>query len=139
MKRDPRLHGLTSDHHHALVLARRVRTACASGRADGPLAGEVCTAYDAQLAPHFAVEEEVLLPALAAAGEHALVERTLADHGRLRALVAGASRGETASLGEFATVLHDHVRFEEDELFPVCERRLPDEVLDEARRRAPKA
>jgi hypothetical protein len=27
VKRDVRLHGLTSDHHHALVLARRIREA----------------------------------------------------------------------------------------------------------------
>jgi hemerythrin-like domain-containing protein len=121
MKRDPRLHGLTTDHHHALRLAFDVRTACASGRDSPVLAARVAAAYEAELGPHFDVEEEVLLPALAAAGEQALVDRTHAEHAALRALVAAAGRGETSGLAEFARLLHDHVRFEENELFPACE------------------
>ncbi len=139
MKRDPRLHGLTTDHHHALRLAFRVKTTCAAGQADAVLADAVRDAFEAELTPHFAIEEEVLLPALSAAGEEALVARTLREHAALRDLAAAAARGETDRLALFATQLHDHVRFEERELFVACERLLPDEVLAEALRRALKA
>lgn len=138
MKRDPRLHGLTTDHHHALRLAFRVRTECAAGRASAALAAEVADAFASELSAHFAVEEDVLLPALSSAGEGALVDRTLCEHGQLRELAASAARGETDHLAAFAALLHDHVRFEENELFVACERALPDAVLEEARQRAPK-
>ena len=121
MKRDPRLHGLTTDHHHALRLAFRVKTECAAGRATADLAAGVAAAYDAELRPHFEVEEHVLLPALATAGAQVLVARTLAEHATLRAMAAAAGSGETGGLADFARLLHDHVRFEENELFPACE------------------
>jgi len=37
MKRDPRLHGLSSDQHHALVLARTIRMAFDRAGAAGEL------------------------------------------------------------------------------------------------------
>jgi hypothetical protein len=119
VKRDPRLRELSVDHHHALVIARR-----APAR-DAAWLREV---FEAQLAPHFAVEEELLLPALARAGGADLVARTLEDHQALRALVAA---GDGAA---FAERLVAHVRFEERELFPACEARLAAEILEEVAR-----
>ncbi len=137
MKRDPRLRGLSSEHHHALVLARALGDAVASGLHDPDYAHALATRFDREIAPHFRVEEEVLLPALRAVGELELVERTERDHETLRAHAAEVGRGETGRLGEFAYHLREHVRFEERELFPICEARLPPEVLDEVQRRAP--
>jgi hemerythrin-like domain-containing protein len=139
MTRDPRLHGLSSDHHHALVLARSV--AARAGRADAAAqaAREVADRFATELEPHFRVEEEVLLPALARAGEHALVARTERDHAFLRETAAEAREGRTERLGAFAERLTEHVRFEERELFPRCEQTLAPEVLDEVARRRPKA
>lgn len=134
MKRDVRLHGLTSDHHHALRLAWDV----SHGRADAAMAARVAAAYASDLAPHFAAEEQLLLPHLAARGAQPLVDRTLADHGRLKALVAQASADPTC-LGEFAECLTAHVRFEEGELFAACERLLTADELEEVARRVPKA
>ncbi|RPJ85573.1 MAG: hemerythrin domain-containing protein, partial [Acidobacteria bacterium] len=69
MKRDIRLHGLTSDHLHALVLSRRIREAAARGRLDSaPM-----RRYETELSPHFAVEEDELLPALCGGGRQDLV------------------------------------------------------------------
>ena len=128
MKRNPRLQGLSSDHHQGLVLARRV--------AQGHLAvGAVRERFDAELEPHFEVEEEVLLPALEAAGEAVLAERTRRDHRALRGLLAGAERGEPGRLAEFAALLEQHIRFEERELFPAAEARLGEEQLDRVRAR----
>jgi hemerythrin-like domain-containing protein len=137
MKRDPRLHGLSSDHHHGLVLARRLARAAAEGRGGAELAREACDAYARDLAPHFAAEEEVLVPALEAAGEGALAGRLRADHDAMRADL-GAAEGADARerIVSFARRLEAHVRFEERELFPAAER-LPSEALDRLAARVP--
>lgn len=136
MKRDPRLHGLSSDHHHALVLARALGDARETWNSDaGAALGE---RFDAEIAPHFAVEEELLLPALREVGAAELVDRTLTDHGVLRAQIARARAGHGPSARAFGERLSEHVRFEERELFPACEARLSSEVLDAVLRRAPK-
>ena len=94
MKRDLRLHGLTSDHHHALVLARRLEEAAARGGLDVDLSAEIRDRYDEDLGPHFAIDEEELLPARALAGRSDLVDRTLRDHGALRDHLAAAESGD---------------------------------------------
>lgn len=117
MKRDARLMGLSSEHHHALVLARRAT------RNQLTLA-EAQRRFDEELAPHFAVEEELLLPALRNAGAVELADRTRAEHAEIRAALA------RADLAELGRLLTEHVRFEERELFPACETLLAPSVLD---------
>jgi hypothetical protein len=116
MKRDPRLHSLSTDHHHALVLARR----CARGELDAAAAR---AAYERELAPHFAIEERLLLPALEAAGERAAADRTRAEHATLRAHL------DAGRLADFASLLEAHVRFEERELFELAQARLGEDAL----------
>jgi hemerythrin-like domain-containing protein len=136
MHRHPHLHGLSSDHHDALVLARELERAAARWTpADG---AALAARFARELEPHFRIEEELLLPALEARGEGSLAERTRADHARLRAEVAAAAAGDGAAVRRFAEVLFEHVRFEERELFPACERELEAELLAEVARRAPK-
>jgi hemerythrin-like domain-containing protein len=123
MKRDARLQGLSSEHHQGLVLARRA----ANGELD---AAAVRRRFDAELAPHFQVEEEALLPALEEVGEAALAARTRREHAELRGHLAAGERGETGRLAEFGALLERHIRFEERELFPAAEARLADDQLD---------
>jgi hypothetical protein len=134
VKRDPRLQGLSSDHHQGLVLARRIARACADGRGD---AAEARRRFEAELEPHFRAEEELLLPALAAAGEGELVRRTLDDHATLRGHLAAAEAGDPGRLAAFAALLDAHIRFEERELFPAAERRLSADELARVLERAP--
>lgn len=138
MRRDRRLQGLSSDHHHALVLARQIRRASGRGTADGCLVEVVWDRYQTSLRPHFEVEEQVLLPALADSGASGLAERTRAEHQDLRALLDKARAGRRDALQRFASHLELHVRFEERLLFPACEQLLHDAVLDEVALRAPK-
>ncbi|RMH40749.1 MAG: hemerythrin domain-containing protein [Deltaproteobacteria bacterium] len=130
MRRDPRLRALSSDHHRALVLARRAAQAADAG---GAAAAEAWRAladtFARELEPHFAVEEQVLLPALREAGHGGLVDRTLEDHVALRAYTS-ADMEPAAGLRGFADRLTSHVRFEERELFEVAQRALPDGALD---------
>lgn len=137
MKRDPRLQGLSSDHHQALVLARDVRIAVEAGHADAALAERVVQTFTREIEPHFLIEDEVLLPALREAGAQELVTRTEVDHAFLRASVAALGRGELDRLAAFSKRMFEHVRFEELELFPHCEEVLSDAVLQEVARRAP--
>ena len=126
MKRDPRLQGLSSDHHQSLVLARRVARRATAGTLDAELAEHVARTFRNDLEPHFVVEEDVLLRALEEIGEDDLVRRTLEDHGFLRATAKEAERGALDGLAAFADRLTAHVRFEERALFPACEEKLPD-------------
>jgi len=135
MERDARLQGLSSEHHRALVLARWLVRA-----RDGWSAGDAARLelrFETELEPHFRVEEEVLVPALRAAGAGALVSRLERDHAELRALTRAACAGDGDAAFTMGTRLQRHVRFEEQELLPRCEADLPDAVLDEVRRRAP--
>jgi len=138
MKRDVRLHGLTSDHHHALVLARRIREAAGRGQLDLALVSDARRHYDSELSRHFAVEEEELLPALTECGRQDLVDRTLREHDALRGHLRGAEAGDLHRLEEFGALLEAHVRFEEGELFTACEALVGDEVLARVAHRAPK-
>src|SRR5262245_35656975 len=135
MKRDRRLQGLTSDHHRALVLASRVAR---GWEQDGAaLAADVRQAFETSLAAHFLVEEELLLPALEAVGLGPLAERTRSDHAAMRRHLEAAERGDHERLRELAAVLEEHVRFEERELFPAAEARLPAQVLEAVAARCP--
>lgn len=128
MKRDARLHGLTSEHHHALVLVRRLRAGAPSALAQTRML--LAEAWDVTLEPHFAVEEELLLPGLEVA-EPGLVSRTRREHAELRELMT--SLPVVADPGcvvlAFAHALERHVRFEEGELFAACERLLSPAML----------
>ena len=70
---------------------------------------------------HFRDEEAGLLVKLAAIGQETLVQRTLDEHARLRALNDSLSSPDRAVMDSFATLLHDHVRFEERELFETAQ------------------
>ncbi len=132
MRRDPRLQALSTDHHHALVLARDAQRASVSrdaGQIDG-LVTRVREAFARELEPHFRIEEELLLPALEAAGEHALVARVRDDHAALRLASDAEGLDAEQRLAAFAAKLEAHVRFEERELFEVAQAKLGPEVLD---------
>ena len=67
MKRHPALASLSRDHHHALVIAQRLRRA---DEHDGPEAARAFLAHwEREERLHFRLEEEVLLPAYAAYGD----------------------------------------------------------------------
>jgi hemerythrin-like domain-containing protein len=138
VQRDHRLQGLSSDHHHALVLARDIQARPSDGTADAGLALRVAREFAQDLEPHFAVEEQLLLPAVRGLGEHDLAEEVLADHAFLRAHATAIADGLTAGLDAFAARLVQHVRLEEGELFPLCEQRLPALTLDKVAQRRPK-
>lgn len=121
MKREHYLRALSSEHHQALGLAREIAKEGTEATNLPALRNKVSSVFTAELAPHFAFEEQVILPELARLGETELVIQTLMEHRQLRALVARLD--EKGALNEFAQLLTAHVRFEERTLFAVCQER----------------
>ena len=129
MKRSAALLKLSREHHTALVLALRISRA-GDATAQAELLISVPAIFRDELAPHFAAEESDLLPKLAAAGEAALVERTLAEHCLMRDLIDKITAGDPQSLKSFGALLKAHVQFEERELFVTAQAVLPAIYLD---------
>jgi hypothetical protein len=116
MKRSPELIHFSHDHHHALDIARRLR------RVEPDGLEQVRAAYEAfwadRGAEHFAEEErELTADRLDSAEWRAGVARMLAEHEDIRGRRVDSVEAARA-LGD---LLHDHVRFEERELFALLE------------------
>jgi hemerythrin-like domain-containing protein len=123
MKRSAALTPLSHDHHHALSLAMQAGKAARQDDAQAwqRVARQLAQHYQDSLQAHFAQEEHKLLPALLQAGQQAVVDRTLADHAHLHALLQHPELATAAILQAFADAMTAHVRFEERELFPLAE------------------
>ena len=149
MKRHPSLHALSEHHHHALVQALLIRRA-ASGKPRQRRAALCRVARDylrfwhttGRL--HFREEEEVLLPALArhvALDTEPAVMRMLAQHAAIRggieqlAAKLAANRNVEPELTALGQLLHDHVRLEENQVFPRIEAVLTENELRRLGRR----
>jgi hemerythrin-like domain-containing protein len=145
MKRHPSLHPLSQHHHFALIQALAMRRA-----AEAP-EGKRAAAVERQAEKfvgfwhktghvHFREEEEVLLPAYARhtrLDRDAGVMRLLADHAEIRAAVQEFERRlaektsiEPEEIARVGKLLHDHVRLEENEVFPRIEKVLGEKNLD---------
>ena len=122
MKRSAALSLLSHDHHHALVVAQRLRRAEDRSKATRQL----LDFWESQGRQHFEVEEEVLVPTwleLDPDADRALAARVADEHLVIRSLVRAAQSGalDLDGLAEAGRLLADHVRFEERELFPLIE------------------
>lgn len=134
MKRHPSLVPLSDDHHHELVQARRLRAAAdADPRERLAAAAAYAEMFFTVTVEHFRREEEGLFPVYLRhpGADPALVDRILREHMELHGL-ARALRAEVAAedvspdtLRELGTLLHDHVRVEERELFEAIQRVVP--------------
>jgi quercetin dioxygenase-like cupin family protein len=138
MKRTPSLIPLSHDHHHALVAARRLRQAAKTEQIErGAAVAEFLGFFATETVAHFRLEEEVLFPTLARAGDEAgeLLVRALLDHQRVRAMVAELERGRTAGspdasvMRQLGELMAEHVRLEERQLFPLIERLIGERTL----------
>jgi hemerythrin-like domain-containing protein len=143
VKRHSSLHPLSQHHHDVLVAALQIsrasRTPANERAARLRQAAETLVRFWEQSGrTHFREEEEVLLPALARhvrLDQDADVMRMLADHAQIRAgmqdlqemlAVARLEADRVTALGQ---LLHDHVRLEEDNIFPRIENILQEDEL----------
>lgn len=144
MKRHRALVPLSDDHHHELVQARRLLRA-ADAPADERLAAGAAyaEAFFTDTVDHFRREEDGVFPLYAAhiGPDDPLLARILREHMELHGL-AHALRAEVSAgavsveiLRALGTLLHDHVRLEERELFEAVQRVVPSGELDALVRR----
>lgn len=131
MLRDPSLIPLSHQHHNGLalcVLTNRSLDKDGSPENLRRLASRIAERYDLELANHFAIEEEVLFPAL----DIPLVEQLWLEHRRLEALVDTLRQSPSEQpVREFTALLHSHIRVEESDLFEFAQKLLSREVLDQ--------
>jgi hemerythrin-like domain-containing protein len=128
MRRSRQLKPLSSEHHHALLVAFQLKQALAghaeSAGAPRELSGLVALVrrFDGQvLRTHVRTEEDVLGTYLAPED----LRRLRLEHAQLRELIDAVGAGDPleqrAALAGFADLLERHVRWEERELFPYAE------------------
>ena len=131
MQRHVSLRPLSRDHHVGLVQARRLSRAADGENAERQAAvAAFDRVWQSEIRRHFDAEERHLLPLLtdSAASEAA---RLLGEHTDLRARAeAVRSAAEPEAMRDLGTRLHDHIRWEERELFPLLERSLSAAQLD---------
>jgi len=131
MKRDPALVDLSHDHHQALYTAMLMQRATATDLAE--VRDDTLEFWAAQGSKHFRIEEEVLLPAFAAAGDprEEAVVTVLVEHVWIRERMGRMAAGELdlADVHELGERLAAHVRHEERVLFPLIERTLDADAL----------
>jgi hemerythrin-like domain-containing protein len=143
MKRHPSLHPLSEHHHHALVQTLEIRRAAKAPAKERTaafqqIAQRFLQFWETAGRAHFLEEEEILLPVLAhheTLESDAEVMKMLADHTAIRA-EAGQLADEVAAhkpveerLATLAKRLQEHVRLEEDHIFPRIEKTLSAEEL----------
>ncbi len=129
MKRADALRPLSRDHYAALIAAKNLR------ELHDPieLRRFFLEFWHGDGARHFRIEEEVLLPGWALHSEvnQAAVARMLDEHLLIRREALRVEVGEAPldQLREIGKYLAEHVRFEEEELFPLIEAALDPETL----------
>lgn len=123
------LQTLSREHHHALVMARLLRTSVGNVTAD--VAQSLQAMWRTEVLPHFRVEERELLPLChghaGGVAEHADTVR--ADHKQLRALFDAAAADGFQNAVALGQKLEEHVRFEEQHWFPALEAALDEATL----------
>jgi hypothetical protein len=136
LKRSRQLKPLSSEHHHALLVAFQLKKGLAghgdSAGAPRDLPGLQALARrfeDGTFLTHTRAEEELL-------GQHLPpedVRRLRFEHSELSRLLVTGRQAHAAdarqALGAFADLLERHVRWEERELFPAVEAALGEEAL----------
>jgi iron-sulfur cluster repair protein YtfE (RIC family) len=130
----------TRDHHRCDHLLAAVESSVSSG--DWSVIGAASTALIAAMERHFALEEDVVFPALAQIFLVAAnpIEIMCSEHAQMRQLFEDlgesvAARDKTATLGILETLhflVQQHNYKEEGVLYPMADGALPEQAADMA-------
>lgn len=131
LKRSVSLQPLSHEHHHALVLCRRLRTGIAMHVDELRMKRYADWFYEEHLLPHFYTEEQLIFPILGKT--HEGVGKALFEHRRIKRLFA-KEKNVIKSLSLIEEELEKHIRFEERLLFAEIERTATPAQLAEIKR-----
>ncbi|GAB4091276.1 hemerythrin domain-containing protein [Flaviaesturariibacter terrae] len=128
LKRSLPLQPLSREHHEGLLLSWKIRQGLAKGVEPKRIGAYVLWFWERQLAGHFRREEAAFHPLFPGAP---LLQRMQEEHEEIEGLLHVLEQiADAALLEEIAAKVHDHIRFEERELFPWIEEQLGQEKLD---------
>lgn len=144
-KRHPSLVPLSRDHHDGLMLALRLRQgkkALLRDWSHDPAwqANYLVQFFRRHLVPHFEAEEEVLFPTMKKYVKESLttVETLLNQHGEMKTRVEKLENPERMNLDvelkDFGDLLDQHIRIEENDLFPLFEESVPKDIAEDVGR-----
>lgn len=126
MKRHKSLHPLSREHHTGLVYAKRLKESEETTALE--VQGEFYDYWDKDLKIHFRKEEETLFPFLF--GHFSFGETEIQDfflqHAEIRKMIL-VKDSSLEFLHKLGQLINDHIRFEENKLFPLIESRLSEE------------
>ena len=146
MKRANQLQPLSRQHHLGLNLSRHAKE-CADGSEEIAKHWHNLTSYINDMQYHFQIEDNLIANALepyrAIQPDVASVLETLAgQHKQLHQLMNtvgkhGSKDVTVTQVKELGTLLYDHIRFEERELYPTVEKYLTEAELDAVYKASP--
>ena len=126
-KRDRTLIPLSREHHFALLLCWKINEGIKLGVSADRISIYVKWFCDNYLLKHFKEEEDLLFPLLGL--EKFNIKKALSDHATLIDILV-MNQVDYASLGKFACLLNEHIRFEERVLFNEIQQNVTIEALE---------
>lgn len=118
MKRYVNLRPWSREHQHGLSFCRKIRTGLEKGISTKRIQKFVVDFWDRSLKAHFESEERLIFPLLGS--DHELIQRAMREHRELKTLICGED-DQIQILDQIASLMHDHIRFEERILFNAIE------------------
>lgn len=124
---------LSREHHYGLLVCLRIHRGMDKHNADPywlrDRAEKTISFFESELRTHFAVEEQIVFPAMREIKEAiAVIDQLTEEHRRLAALADRLRSAQNVALCpilcEFADLLEAHIRKEERVLFPCYERNI---------------
>lgn len=134
MKRHLQLQPLSRQHHNGLLIALLLSKGVKRKADRLEMASFIVHNWETELKEHFQLEETVLLPILVRHNfEPALVEKLKAEHRILSGLAKEAVNGSITidQIEFFASLLTEHIRFEERQFFPAAEKILSEVEMED--------
>lgn len=135
IKRSNEIMPLSREHHYSLLFSWKIQRGLNNGTELTRIIKYVDYFLENNLRHHFDREEKILFNHFP---NHPLVLRALNEHKEAMDMMAflntgkGSEEEKRVQLDKLATLIIDHVRMEERELFPDLERRLSPEDLKKA-------
>ena len=136
MKRHKALITLSSDHQNGLAVSNKLKYSYKPTSSEIPpsspeqLKELLLKFFREHLHEHFEIEEKILAPYFP---ENDMMQRMLNEHVMLNKMISEIESVPAGrdTLNDFGKMLEAHIRFEERELFPMIEKNLSEEQLDE--------
>jgi hemerythrin-like domain-containing protein len=120
--RSKQLTPLSHEHYEGLLFVWRIRQGLKRNASIRTINDFINWFWKNHLQSHFEDEEKNLVPYLPVNDE--LSKRMMREHEAIRKLLPVNRNLTFADINSFAGLLHDHIRFEERELFPHIEKEL---------------